>query len=89
MKRTLPVGKFRIDLKRITKRGWNIEKLNAIIALLQSGAKLPDNAYPHKLSGEYESQWECHVRHDWLLIYNVTDKEVILVRTGTHADLFE
>lgn len=25
---------------------------------------------------------------DWLLIYVVTDDEVLLVRTGTHADLF-
>ena len=32
---------------------------------------------------------ECHVEPDWLLIYKVTDDEVRLARTGTHADLFE
>jgi len=88
MRRTLPLGTFRKDLKRITKRGWNIGKLNALISLLQSGARLPENAYPHKLSGKYESLWECHIESDWLLIYDVTDK-VLLARTGTHADLFE
>ncbi len=89
MKRAFPLNRFKKDLKRLTKRGWNIEKLNALISLLQSGAGLPDNAYPHKLSGEYEGRWECHIGPDWLLIYNVTDKEVLLARTGTHADLFE
>ena len=89
MRRTLPLGKFRRDLRRITKRGWRIEKLDAIISLLQANDQLPTNAYPHKLSGEYDGLWECHIGHDWLLIYNVTDTEVILARTGTHADLFE
>ena len=84
-----PVGKFRKDLKRVAKRGWNIEKLNETISLLQSGAQLPDNAYPHKLHGKYAGLWECHIESDWLLIYNVTEKEVLLARTGTHADLFE
>jgi mRNA interferase YafQ len=32
--------------------------------------------------------WECHIEADWLLIYNVTPNEVLLVRTGTHLDLF-
>jgi addiction module RelE/StbE family toxin len=31
----------------------------------------------------------CHVAPDWLLIYKVTDEEVLLARTGTHADLFD
>jgi mRNA interferase YafQ len=26
---------------------------------------------------------------DWLLIYEATDDELVLVRTGTHADLFD
>jgi mRNA interferase YafQ len=89
MRRTLPLGAFRKDLKRITKRGWNIGKLNALISLLQSDARLPENAYPHKLSGKYDGLWECHIESDWLLIYDVTEKEVLLARTGRHADLFE
>lgn len=89
MRRAFPLGRFRKDLKRITSRGWNIEKLNATISLLQSGIQLPKNAYPHKLSGEYAGLWECHIESDWLLIYDVTEKEVLLVRTGTHIDLFE
>jgi mRNA interferase YafQ len=32
---------------------------------------------------------ECHIEPDWLLIYDITDAEVVLLRTGTHSDLFE
>jgi mRNA interferase YafQ len=41
------------------------------------------------LTGEWGGVWECHIEPDWLLIYEVTDREVILIRTGTHSELFE
>ncbi len=43
----------------------------------------------HSLHGEYEDCRECHIEPDWLLIYQVTETELVLIRTGTHADLFE
>lgn len=89
MKRVIPFGGFRKDLKRITKRGWVVEKLHAVVSLLQSGVQLPEKAYLHKLSGEYAGLWECHVEHDWLLIFDVDQDTVTLHRTGSHADLFE
>jgi mRNA interferase YafQ len=51
---------------------------------------VPEIYKPHKLSGTYSGFWECHVKPDWLLIYEVDEQEklVILTRTGTHADLF-
>ena len=33
--------------------------------------------------------WECHIEPDWLLIYDITATEVLLIRTGSHSDLFE
>jgi addiction module RelE/StbE family toxin len=40
-----------------------------------------------------ESRWkgflECHIEPDWLLIYQTDAIRVLLVRTGTHADLFD
>ena len=89
MKDVFPTGPFRRDLRRLAKRRWDTEKLNAIISLLKFGAQLPGKAYPHRLSGEWEGHWECHVGSDWLLIYRITDDIVVLARTGTHADLFE
>ena len=81
--------KFRKDYARQQKRGKNIEKLDAIVFLLTQGSPLPEGSRPHKLSGEYAGWWECHIENDWLLIYRVTQSEVLLYRTGTHADLFE
>jgi len=40
------------------------------------------------LSGEWKGVSECHIDPDWLLIYDVTPDEVLLIRTGTHSDLF-
>ena len=79
---------FKKDLKRIAKRGWNRIKLDAIVILLRTNEPLPINARPHKLTGEWLGFSECHVGPNWLLIYDVKDTEVLLARSGTHADLF-
>jgi mRNA interferase YafQ len=80
---------FRKDRKRVHKRGYDVAKLAAIIGKLQLGEALPASHRPHPSKGEWKGYWECHVEPDWLLIYKVTDGEVRLARTGTHADLFE
>ena len=47
----------------------------------------------HPLQGEWADHRECHVGGDFLLIYRVNgkdaDEQIVFVRTGTHADLFE
>lgn len=82
-------GSFRKDLKRIAKRGWDRSKLDTIVTMLRTDEMLPTNARPHKLTGEWLGFWECHIGPNWLLIYDTSDSEVLLARSGTHADLFE
>jgi mRNA interferase YafQ len=77
------------DLHRMKKRGTDIEKLLSAAKLLAHDGLLSARYRAHKLSGEYAGFWECHIEPDWLLIYAVTETEVFLARTGTHADLFE
>ena len=89
MRRIIQRTKFRRDYKRQKRRGKNTDKLNTVGAMLSSDEILDITYRTHKLSGKYEGFWECHIESNWLLIYGVTDKEVLLVRTGTHADLFE
>ena len=81
--------RFRNELKRLKRRGFNMAELYATIDLLAEDGELPPGYSPHKLSREWVGILECHIEGDWLLIYEVTDKEVILHRTGTHADLFD
>mgnify|MGYP006323043521 CR=1 FL=1 len=82
-------SKFKKDFERAKKRGKKLKKLETIINLLLNEKSLPAKNRNHKLSGNYNHHWECHIEPDWLLIYLKNDTEIILVRTGSHADLFE
>ena len=88
MRRIVQRKQFRADLKRQKRRGKDIDDLLAAVGLLAEQGLLPPAYGAHKLSGEWVGVWECHVDPDWLLIYAVTDEEVLLIRTGTHTDLF-
>jgi mRNA interferase YafQ len=89
MRRITQRRRFREDLKRQKRRRKDIEDIIAAVELLAETGMLPEAYRPHKLSGEWKGVWECHIDPDWLLIYDVTPAEVLLIRTGTHSDLFE
>lgn len=85
-----PSAKFQKDLKRIQKRGYDITLLKDVLNLLVNGKILPKKYKDHNLSGNFKGCRECHITPDWLLIYEIAEKELILylTRTGTHSDLF-
>jgi len=80
---------FEKDLRRIEKQGKDLDKLEEIVDLLQAQQPLPSRSRPHLLRGTWAGHWDCHIKPDWLLLYRVTEAELILVRTGSHAELFE
>lgn len=82
-------GLFRRDVKRLEKRGKDIAKLRAVISLLIARATLPAAYKDHPLRRQWKSYRDAHIEPDWLLIYRIDDGELQLVRTGTHADLFD
>ena len=88
MRKIVPSSQFDRDLKRIIKRGKSPKKLGLVIQKLQFGKKLGKKHRPHPLSGNWSRYMECHIESDWLLIYQLTETELRLVRTGSHADLF-
>ena len=88
MRRITQRKQFRNDLRREKRRGRDIEELIAAVELLAETGTLPEGYRPHKLTGEWKGIWECHIEPDWLLIYDITATEVLLIRTGTHSDLF-
>ena len=89
MKTLVPTTAYRKDVKRVTKRGYDLSKLDAVLRTLQAGDPLPPSNRAHPLKGDWKGYRECHLQPDWLLIYKETADEVRLARTGTHADLFE
>jgi mRNA interferase YafQ len=81
---------FEKDLKRAVKRGYNIKLLEEVIDALEQTGNLDATYLPHKLKGVYSYCMECHIKPDWLLIWsqNNHSKEITLIGTGTHSDLF-
>ena len=79
---------FRKDVKRAQKRGKDMEKLKAAILLLMEDVPLDPRFRDHSLKGEWLGYRDLHIEPDWVLLYRVTDAEVLLARTGTHSDLF-
>lgn len=83
-------SKFKKDYKLAIRRGLPIEELDSVIKLLTQDDPLPLKYKDHDLSGNFKGFRECHILPDWLLIYKVSNNNLILVlaRTGTHSDLF-
>ena len=87
--RLLTTKRFEKDLKRSRKRGKNLDKLWSVVERLLSKQPLNPRHRQHRLAGDWFPFWECHIEPDWLLVWDQEDDTLILVRTGTHADLFD
>lgn len=61
-----------------------------VAKVLAEYGQLPESYHPHKLTGNDNGCWECHIKSDWLLIWKQNDTELILlfIDTGSHSDLF-
>ena len=83
-------SQFKRDLKLARKQGKDIDKLFDVINTIAEGGKLDDKYRDHNLNGDYAGCRECHVEPDWLLVYEVIDKVLVLMlyRVGTHSELF-
>ena len=85
-------SQFKKDYKLAIKRGLNVTELEKVINILASEQPLPAHYKDHALkdSAKYQNMRECHIKPDWLLVYQIKNTELILnlVRTRTHSDLF-
>jgi mRNA interferase YafQ len=70
------------------QRGKDSEKLKKVLQVLVRGEKLASRYRDHVLVGQYKGTRECHIEPDWLLIYELAESEIVLIRTGSHSDLF-
>ena len=80
---------FKKQRKLLIKRGYEIRSLDEVIAMLANGESLPEKYRDHALSGNRKGQRDCHIRPDWILIYERNDGvlTLLLCETGTHADV--
>lgn len=85
-------SQFQKDYRKL-KRQNNFRLINSIflkvVASLQMDLPLENKYKDHYLRGNFQGLKECHLKPDLLLIYSKpNDHELILIRLGSHAELF-
>lgn len=82
---------FRADYKLCVKRHYPMHELDVVVDTLASQKPLDKKYKDHPLSGNWFGYRECHVQPDWVLIYRIDGKNLLLIltHTGTHSDLLE
>ena len=80
---------FRKDINRVKMSDKHFAKFILYISTLLNHELLPKEALDHSLSGEYSDCREFHVSGDLLVIYLIDDKSLILIRIGSHSQLFK
>ena len=88
MKRVSQTSQFTKDLRRLSRRGKDLEKLKELVRKLVQDEPLEPRHRDHALGGSWHPSRDCHVEPDWILIYTLEKKGLRLERTGTHSDLF-
>jgi mRNA interferase YafQ len=80
---------FKRDYKKILKRKYDVTLLDDVVNKLQNGEELPEKNHDHALNGNWKGYRECHILPDWLLVYKISDEQLVLslTRTGSHSDL--
>ena len=66
----VPTKRFRRDLRRLKKSGYDLQKLGRVINDLASGKVLDPKFRDHALKGKLQETRECHIGPDWLLHYS-------------------
>ncbi|MDP2904068.1 MAG: type II toxin-antitoxin system YafQ family toxin [Methylovulum sp.] len=89
MREIVLTSAFKKDYKRLNRSGqFAMQYLQEITTKLASDNALDEKCRDHALIGKWQDCRECHIKPDWLLIYQLKENELILVRTGSHSDLF-
>jgi len=81
-------GQFKRDLKRLKKRGKDMQKIKIPMKLFIGGDDLPETFLDHPLKGNWKGCRDLHIQPDWILIYRLIGNLVRFERTGSHSDLF-
>ena len=89
MKTVRRTSQFKKDVKRMEKRGKDFFDFREVVGLLINGQTIEEKYRDHPLIGQYVGTRECHIEPDWLIIYETTTDEIVLIRTGSHSDLFK
>ncbi len=89
MKRLAQTKQFVRDVKRMVKRGKDLEKLKTVVTELAHGRPLAPRRRDHPLIGSWQRLRGCRLEPDCLLLHTVIETELRVEVPGTHSDLFK
>jgi mRNA interferase YafQ len=80
---------FKKDYKKLNQK--HKELTQSVLQLLAQNQKLPNKYRDHKLIDNFLGCRGCHIKPDLLLIYKINNNilELVLVRVGSHSELFK
>jgi len=82
-------SQFKKDFKKTRKLPiQDLKIIFDIIFTLEKKLPLDIKYKDHELSGNWAKFRECHIKPDLLLIYKISDIELMLARLGSHSELF-
>lgn len=78
--------KFRKNYKKHLAKIPELEDDFEIVAtMLAQGIPLPKEYGDHKLNGKYRGYRDFHIYRDLVVVYKITEQEVIFKDIGTHS----
>ena len=90
MRELIRTAQFKKDWKRVGNSGkYQINDFLLVVEKLLNDMSLDSKCRDHELSGNWSGFMECHIKPDWLLIYKKEPDQLVLVRTGSHSELFD
>ncbi|WP_033615318.1 HP0894 family type II toxin-antitoxin system mRNA interferase toxin [Helicobacter pylori] len=79
---------FQKDFDKLLLNGFDDSVLKEVILTLRKKEPLNPQFKDHALKGVWKPYRECRIKSDVLLVYLVKDDELILLRLGSHSELF-
>jgi mRNA interferase YafQ len=79
---------FKKDFKRYYKDIKIKKILSEVIYNIANSEPLDRKFKNHQLKGQWYPSYDCHILSDLVLIYQITETEIRLVRIGSHSELF-
>ena len=80
---------FSKDLSKVKMSDTQYTKYIKYLSMLIDSEALPVEARDHSLTGEWKDVREFHIGGDLLVLYILNDDSVVLIRIGSHAQLFK
>lgn len=78
---------YKKDHKKYCRK--DLTELKAVIGMLSRGQILPTGYNDHPLHGKIKNIRDCHIEPDFILMYQKSGNELILIRLGNHSELFK